>query len=665
MRCFSSFATVMLLGSTALISSALLPQTAEAKTVYMVQLGSFESADQAKKQWNTLQKQFPQLLSALAYTPKSVTMPPQNVTYFRAQGGTVATRTQAQDICDEILSSGNECYVVETASGNAPPAPATKPDVPVVKQQAKSAPVKPAPVEIQEPTEAKAVAVATPSQEQKPEKKQVAKKAPTPPPTVSASSQATNLPKGYAPSIPESKPIPTTISKKALQDVDAWAKSNIPESEPQPAPTTANEEIDQMFADAAPTQDVALTPSAPEMQQTQPTQNNTQPQKKSSSWLDRMFSSDDDLSQPLQTNITPPEPIKQQALSAPPVIASTIAPEKPKVATPISQPTPTAVVTENVPSRKDTSTSAPVTTSVAAIPPMTFTHFTPDDSLPWRKQAVATSQITSSGVTLFGSSAPLKGATSEHANVEIAEAIRVPLSTMSQPTIRPIERKVDTAAAYGLPSEQLKSATLWAEIGSFTQQQAALSYWQTLRLRDNTLPAGLRVRVTQPFQRSYDHKTMSLRVGPFVTLDAVRRLCGHTQGDNLHCNVVKDLGDSVAMTNEPRKRYDASQRRNERAYPTTDGWHPFGANAAQKQRSVWLQLGVFPNPMLAQESWNRIKGAHGTVLSGVSEQIVSPEYSSARGARFRLRAGPFGSDLQAITVCEELRRSGTSCIVAP
>ncbi len=91
------------------------PIVASAQTVFMVQLGTFETEKEAQQHWKKLSNEFPNLFDDLRYTPNEIVMRPDNFITYRTQAGPVATREDAQDICVTVLEEGYECYVAETA----------------------------------------------------------------------------------------------------------------------------------------------------------------------------------------------------------------------------------------------------------------------------------------------------------------------------------------------------------------------------------------------------------------------------------------------------------------------------------------------------------------------------------------------------------------------
>lgn len=93
----------------------LSPLAANAEIVFMVQLGSFDSEKKAAAHWQSLVSTFPDLFDSLNYSPNEVVIKPDNFVSYRTQAGPIPTRDEAEGICSELVRSGYECRVTETA----------------------------------------------------------------------------------------------------------------------------------------------------------------------------------------------------------------------------------------------------------------------------------------------------------------------------------------------------------------------------------------------------------------------------------------------------------------------------------------------------------------------------------------------------------------------
>ncbi len=289
--------------------------------------------------------------------------------------------------------------------------------------------------------------------------------------------------------------------------------------------------------------------------------------------------------------------------------------------------------------------SAPVSDFAPSSPAPTGAPFQTGQSS-YAGSGNASSSTNVASVPVTGSA--ITPSTSANAQVNVAEAIPVPLSGQSS-----------TAASYskgygsfrGYPSQPAMHTALWAEISYFKTQKGALGYWNTLRQRDPAIPGGLRLRVTRPLMQR-GSELLSLRVGPFASVTAIRRLCSFTREENLRCNAVKDLGASVSG-------YAQRERRAPNAYAARTA----GITPLSSAGGYYVQLGSFTNLSAAQQTWARLTGLHGTVLSSQPQQMVTPPMSSAARPMYRLRVGPYADSYAAVSLCNQLKTRGTFCAV--
>ncbi len=139
---------------------------AHAQSVYLLQLGSFPSEQQANERWQSLLNKHPDLLSGLSLRIAQVALPPDNSIIYRTQAGPIENRGDASEVCQKLASTKDECFVVETAmfAGEdsapviVPPAASALPSAPPaenaqaeVETQEQSAPVQAAEIEPQNP----------------------------------------------------------------------------------------------------------------------------------------------------------------------------------------------------------------------------------------------------------------------------------------------------------------------------------------------------------------------------------------------------------------------------------------------------------------------------------------------------------------------------------
>ncbi len=136
--------------SLGIVASLMLTAAANAAPVAMLQFGSFETREDAQGRIETMKKKHAGMIGKLPTSIREIKLPPDNLTVYRTQAGPVTTRIQAESICAQLASNGDECYVVETAmlpnapaatevdtaSMPAPASPAVKVPAPVMAAKA-------------------------------------------------------------------------------------------------------------------------------------------------------------------------------------------------------------------------------------------------------------------------------------------------------------------------------------------------------------------------------------------------------------------------------------------------------------------------------------------------------------------------------------------------
>lgn len=249
--------------------------------------------------------------------------------------------------------------------------------------------------------------------------------------------------------------------------------------------------------------------------------------------------------------------------------------------------------------------------------------------------------------------APQEVATGE---VEVAEAIAVPLSFGNTAPV-PVNKPVGYG---GFPSQQTSARTLWVQLNSFVNKEAAMNYWRELSARNPELVRLLRVRIVSPWKTGVTMRkqTASLRMGPFSTRGEVDGLCNAAAQSGLRCTMVQEVGGTSAANVVRRSTSLENHNRRKavsRSYSRTAGAAPAGM--------YWLQLGAFDSVASAQTRWDELKGTHNTVLGHMQPQISYPALSSNPTPVYHLRTGPFVTESAAHNTCNSLQTRRVGCVV--
>lgn len=244
---------------------------------------------------------------------------------------------------------------------------------------------------------------------------------------------------------------------------------------------------------------------------------------------------------------------------------------------------------------------------------------------------------------LFGSSPPkVAAAQGVTGSVNVAEAVRVPLSTEAQPAQKIVPVLPATHPVAGAPSEST-ARTFWAQVSYFRDEAQALTFYRQFSAAYPQYAQGLRIRITRPFAGIASAPRVSLRVGPFIGTQDVRSICGVATRWQARCTVVRDLGASAALDGSTAPA-------------------PRAADTRPLSGSYFTQLGTYRSEQEAWDAWRELSETHKKVFSKARPSVVTPPLSSATAGAFRLRAGPMNLS-NASTMCAKLQSGGLDCVV--
>ncbi|MGB1539869.1 MAG: SPOR domain-containing protein, partial [Rickettsiales bacterium] len=242
------------------------------------------------------------------------------------------------------------------------------------------------------------------------------------------------------------------------------------------------------------------------------------------------------------------------------------------------------------------------------------------------------------------------------AEVEVAEAIRVPLSSFGERPPVPANKPVGYG---GFPSQPLPDRALWVQIGYFNGKAAAMDYWNTIRYQDPEMAHLLRVRIVSPWKSRSRAMAANTRTSLRLGRDRIASLCNIASQSNLRCSLVQDMGTS-ASAHTTRSRLTPQARYSQRT-STARGYNRYGSG--QPHGMYWVQLGAFANTVDAQQRWEGMQTTHQDVLGRLQPQISYPTLSSGRQPVYHLRTGPFVRKVGALDVCDSLKARGIGCLI--
>lgn len=512
--------------------ASLVSSSAIAASVTMLQFGSFETRAEAQKRLNEVTAKHASFLGKLATNIREVKLPPDNLTVYRTQAGPLESRSAAQTVCTQLASAGDECYIVQTAMVSAPEKTTTLADAkPTV-----AAPVSAAASNVKsEITNAvDAVTPTTPDITSKLSSPSLinardplnrAAIANVGSSLGEASVAETSLDANDAQTASVNKALDAAVNEKPVTDANLssiaeasasprggfWARLNpFNDAEPVQSPVVPVPELNAAPIDGVNVADVA--PIVPEP-----------------------------LTLP---SVSTPE----VSVNPPQVKLPKVAIEGPKLVT----PAPSVVSLSRTPIMLD---STPV---ILVAQPLRL----PPPPAPLRAQdreelaaGIKPMLARPESIAVGPNTTP-----ATNGSVQVEEAKRVPVTqTLVQPQAQAVPFARAQASVALSPSATDGQKTIWAQVGPFANEQAALAYWTAYRQSHLDFPV-VRVRATTPLQASASKSQSWLRVGPVANAAFVTSLCASLNAQTgLRCGAVRDSGASSLLTAPAAKRLTNAQ----------------------------------------------------------------------------------------------------------
>lgn len=239
-------------------------------------------------------------------------------------------------------------------------------------------------------------------------------------------------------------------------------------------------------------------------------------------------------------------------------------------------------------------------------------------------------------------------------NVNVAEAIRVPLTTGKHGRKKPAILHLPPVYGLGGSPSENGQKSYWTQLSYFYDEMDARSFYEEFRNAYPQFSQGIRVRITHPFSSRREGR-VSLRIGPFATTKDSRVICTAAGGRGLRCTIIRDLGSSSAASTK-RVRVAPASNYDNRARQSSN-------ETAQNRILYWAQLGTYSSASEAWDDWATLKANNKKLLKRVKARVSTPRMSSSLSSLYRLRTGPFASETQAEAFCTQLEAIGSNCIV--
>lgn len=571
-----------------LAATTLLSAPAMAAPVFMLQFGSFETRGEAETRLASLKSEHGGIVNGMQSGIREVTLPPDNLVVYRTQAGPVETRAQAQSICSQLASDGEECYVVETAMAPSFAAPATQ--VAQTTPPAAPAPAaapQPVPAAVPAPLAAAPVAApvaastalnpraTAPAGTSASAPKLATTTTPTPAPAAMSTSAlamqnagSTLSPQAEPPVV--MAPIPTRDPKNAAAINSVTAAPVTAKTTTSAAPvamasanTTVSPDMQKAMDEAVKEQNESLSARQKSIKEA-PTPAGAK--EEGTFWSRLNPFSDDEDEVAAKPAPVPPAPVKApvETVEAKAVVPAPVAPPAPPAPmaapAPVMAPEPLSPLPQGAPAPIVMAAPAPAAPPAPILPPPPAPLVGKGAIAPTMSTAASLRTpapvITPEPTGTLGAPAPIV-ISDAPGNVRVGEAQRVPLSQATVPAPVPAMPAPPAptvltpgAPAVALhPNATLGQKTLWAHVGQFVDAQAALAFWDQYRQSHPDFPV-VRVRVTSPLQSlNRGNDQVSLRVGPFAKESSIGNLCKTIQDGQrakdmpqLMCGPITDMG---------------------------------------------------------------------------------------------------------------------------
>ncbi len=586
--------------------------TAKSENVFYVQLGNFNSDHNAELAWNKISATSNDILVKLK--PNIVhailsSAPGDSV--YRLRAGTLATKSDADDICKKLRALKIDCNVVEIA--NIPFDYSSKAIAPVNADTATDAATSPV-------------------------------KAPTP--IASGTPEAAPLPSPSYPKLAatEKPPLPlnTTITDNAIASSEKTPEAPINANNPTilpwhsgsapvrtqwllPAGTIITEPVSELapitpVSTSAVIPPAASAPSATVMVPTPIVKENIPP---------------------LAVAATPTIPQKQTASSANSAdslnkkqLESQNSSQYFRMSKPATVSQPSQPTISNLPYVSQTPPPQPIDLTNNAdfiknkenirseMQGMKMTNFPP-------KQAIKTQERPKKEYDDFYKQ--LKNGEKE---VPVSEAIMVPDETyfLHKNQLNNVE---NTTKVF-LPQE---SGT-WLNITNLPDESFANDYGMRMFKYDESL-GNVQIHVIKPAIANTSGP-VSMRVGPVIPTQA-EALCNTVKAGGYSCSVSGHTGNSTSASVSQSK---------------------YSSPSSTLSDVYWINLGTFTSTSEAEYYWMFIKDDNADILNSLQYNMPkAPEHAEFGREAVQLRAGPFTMKQRASQLCNIMRYRNIACLV--
>ena len=643
--------------------------SAIAAPVFLVQLGSHASKDESIQQWQKLSTEYAEKLAGMDFQSSEVILPPAGRKVYRLQAGPLPSRLDAISLCGTMHEAGNDCFVVESATFT----PETSYVAPIANASgendmnknpgnasdestlaslfdfssdasdgAQLAAMAPAAMPATLPDTTTAEVAANTAIELAQNTTTAVSKAVNQAESLAISGQESTQKDSYY--MPWDRGFWTSDEAEDAQEIAAVAQEEntsamyMAQAEQEPTPVVA------------PAAAMAARDTAPNVPEYIEDQDSARAVSAVPAFIEeRQQAQAERAPQPIMGVVPPRRP------EVYPLPRATSQAEANAVKARLRQAATKELERQTPPPKRTAATQARGTIvndqyRPAALP-----------ALRAPRQVAAAQPIQQPRMVAVNAAPARPAMPSGSAQVEVAEAIPVPLSEAPQAIVSPENEEYvflgRRARAWGAsPSRNFAQKTVWAKIQYFASKRAAMEFWNQLRAQYPQTTYQLRARITKPYTRHEATEKVSLQLGPFLKSSDVGVVCNLVKESPVTCGLARDMG-SDSAANTPRYRPD------DRGYATMRNNATSQSPRAARGTNYWVQLGAYPTKAAAYQAWNRLKAKHPYSLESRVANVTRPLHSSSTRATYRLRTGPFSIRAGAEQLCQGIKNGQSGCVV--
>lgn len=260
--------------------------------------------------------------------------------------------------------------------------------------------------------------------------------------------------------------------------------------------------------------------------------------------------------------------------------------------------------------------------------------------------------------------------------VEVAEAIRVPLSDSNEPAPLAVIHD-QPVTVESLPQEEVKhhedleppvpaatAASGWINIESFDDEDAATRFWQKVRKKSAAATSSLRVRIVRSLIGRGSNAVLA--VGPFA---------GQYEADSFCHDAIWELDNGLrcSFTDKPQAASAPAPETQAAVASHSDAYaerrkqfrRPINNPGASEpvvlsSRLYWLQVLTAPSEMEALQKWEQVRTDNSDLLEGMRSSVSA---SLTDKTSYVVRIGPMTDNGKAIALCDKLHERGVQCRV--